>query len=105
MSGRGPIFNDDAGLDTSQVQDHRGRSAGKVGAVGGGIGIIVLLVGMLLGVDTSPVSLGGDGTSIFGQLEDQTVGSDQSQGALAQTCRTGADANAREDCLHRRLRQ
>jgi predicted metalloprotease len=74
----GDLFEDDARLDTSQVQDQRGARVGRAGALGGSIGIIVLLVAVLLGVDPSQLG-GGAGTSIFGQLEDQTVGQPQAQ--------------------------
>lgn len=85
-----PVFNRRGKLDTSQVEDRRGRGAGL--AVGGGaVGLIVtLLAAFLLGggvLDTS------NGLGSLGALEDQTVGS-----ALSEDCQTGADAAEREDC-------
>src|SRR5690242_13320090 len=89
-------FRPGARLDTGQVQDRRGMGGGRGLAVGGGAGtIIVVLALALLGVNvtgggggSSPVSLGTpDSTSSGGG------GSD-----LATTCKTGADANQREDC-------
>jgi uncharacterized protein len=84
-------FDENAQLDTSQVEDVRG--SGRLGsvpgggyAVGGGLGIVGLIVAVLLGLN--PLSGGGDAT--FG-----TAGT---QAELAQECRTGADANARQDC-------
>ncbi len=81
-------FNDDANIDTSKVRRRRG---GKTMAIGGGgaLGVIVLLLAsQLLGVDLSPLAgvLGG-GTGSGG---DQVV--DMSD------CKTGADANADDDC-------
>ena len=89
-------FDDDSQLDTSQVQDTRGRGGfsgfprgGRV-AIGGGAGIIGVLLFILLQV------LGGGGATT-GALP----GIDQIQGErsnLAEECKTGADANAKEDC-------
>jgi uncharacterized protein len=90
-------FNTGARLDPSQVEDVRGSRIGGRGlAVGGGIGLIVTLVWVLLG--GSP-STGGT----LGSLVNQTIGGDASEPgpastALANECKTGADANAREDC-------
>jgi predicted metalloprotease len=99
-SARMPIINRKARLDTSQVEDRRGRGGfgglpGALAAGGGGIGLIVMLVAaLLLGggniFDTSG-GLGG-----LGSLQDQTVGSGQ---VLSQECQTGADALERQDCL------
>jgi predicted metalloprotease len=87
-------FDDDSQLDSSQVQDTRGRGGfgGRRGgvAIGGGaglLGVIVIILLQLLG--------GGDVTS--GALP----GIDQIQGEqsnLAEECKTGADANAKDDC-------
>ena len=89
-------FDDDSQLDSSQVQDTRGRGgfggfprSGGV-AIGGGAGILGVVVFILL-------QLLGGGTSSSGVLP----GIDQVQGErsnLAEECRTGADANAKEDC-------
>jgi predicted metalloprotease len=86
-------FRPGARLDTGQVQDRRGVG-GRGLAVGGGAGtIIVVLVLALLGVNvtgggggSSPVSLGPPDSSSTGSSD------------LANTCKTGSDANQREDC-------
>jgi uncharacterized protein len=75
-------FRRNARLDTSQVADRRGRGGIGPAAVGGGgiIGIIVLLISLLgSGDGGSPFDLGGSSD-------------------LASECRTGDDANQREDC-------
>jgi predicted metalloprotease len=81
-------FNDDVSLDTSQVEDQRGRFGGIPGgglAVGGGgIGIVGLIIALLLGVNP----LGG------GSTDPSAV----PRSDLATRCRTGADANRDEDC-------
>ncbi len=44
-------FNEKSRLDTSQVEDRRGRGLGTTVAVGGGgLGLVVLVVALLLGV-------------------------------------------------------
>jgi predicted metalloprotease len=84
-------FRDDAQLDPSEVSDQRGRGgAGRIAIGGGGLGvagIIVVILLQLLG--------GGGGLGQLGDLQAQTSGTPT--GDLAD-CRTGADANAREDC-------
>ncbi|HJV08171.1 MAG TPA: neutral zinc metallopeptidase [Acidimicrobiales bacterium] len=75
-------FRRDVGLDTSQVSDRRG--AGPLAVGGGGIiGILVLVFSLLNG---------GDG----GGLTDTTAGDLKSE--LSSECRTGEDANQRNDC-------
>ncbi|MEU6641298.1 neutral zinc metallopeptidase [Saccharomonospora sp. NPDC046836] len=88
-------FNDNAGLDASEVRDLRGSGGGGVGGRvvlgGGGLGLVGVLVYVLLaqfgGISTGPLGLGDAGS-------DQQVNS----GALADSCRTGADANNDHDC-------
>ncbi len=81
-------FNPGARLDPSEVQDARGGGFGgrTLLAGGGGLGLVIALLYALLG--------GGLGTTTT------AGGSDLSpQGsALAESCKTGADANAKEDC-------
>jgi predicted metalloprotease len=89
-------FDEDSQLDTSQVQDTRGRGgfsgfprSGGV-AIGGGAGILGVILFILIQV------LGGGGATT-GALP----GIDQVQGEqsnLAEECKTGADANAKDDC-------
>jgi uncharacterized protein len=95
-----PIINRKARLDTSQVEDRRGRGGVgglgglPIGVGGGGIGLLVLLAILLLGGGS--IVGGGDGLGGLGGLQDQTVGSGQT---LSQECQTGADALERQDCL------
>lgn len=87
-------FNEKKQLDTSQVQDRRGRSTGKTIAVGGGgIGIIGLLLYLLLG--------GNPGDLLTSMDTVDYTTSDSYTGdvvALEEVCQTGADANERADC-------
>jgi predicted metalloprotease len=86
-------FDDDVQLDTGQVSDQRGRGFGSPGiALGGGAGVVGLIVALLLGLTGNLGGLtgGGGGSDPFGTPGTQTQ--------LAETCRTGADANARDDC-------
>lgn len=79
-------FNDNARLDPSQVEDVRGRRGGGL-AVGGGIGLVILVVSLLLGVDP---------TAILDAVPSDTTTDPNAQ--TAADCKTGADANKREDC-------
>jgi len=85
-------FRPGARLDAGQVQDQRG-ARGRGLAVGGGAGgIIVVVVLALLGVNVT----GGDGSD---PLSLGTGGSSTAPaGQLSSACRTGSDANQREDC-------
>ncbi|NEC07447.1 neutral zinc metallopeptidase [Streptomyces sp. SID7909] len=84
-------FDDDAGLDTSEVRDVRGsRVPGGRATVGGGIaGVIALILGLLFGVGPDQLGLSsGDSPSATAS----------SAGQVARECRTGRDANTKDDC-------
>ena len=95
-------FRKGAKLDPSQVEDYRGQGGGLggLGGLGGGkvlggggglIGIVVLVLYLVL------ASQGG-GLGELGSLAGQTVGPGTPNTELASECRTGQDANEREDC-------
>jgi uncharacterized protein len=87
-------FRPGARLDPGQVQDRRGMGGGRGIAVGGGVGtLLVVVVLALLGVD---VTGGGGGSDPFSL--GTGAGSTAPATELSSTCRTGADANQREDC-------
>lgn len=86
-------FNNRSRLDPSQVEDRRGRRVGTTVAVGGGgLGLVILVVALLLGVDPSNL---GSLTEPPPAVSTESPGSTSS---LQEQCQTGADANAREDC-------
>ncbi|GAA3995742.1 neutral zinc metallopeptidase [Allokutzneria multivorans] len=92
-------FNEDADLDVSQVEDLRGSGGGGVGGRvaigGGGLGIVGLVLYFLFSQIGGGVNL--PAVPGFG-LEQVERGGRVDNARLAEECRTGADANAKEDC-------
>jgi uncharacterized protein len=95
-------FNDDANLDTSQVESgggRRGMPGGGLVIGGGAGGIILLILTLLFGGD-----IGGDGSGdSINPEQDIRVDRGQVQPGGAQPndfaqCRTGADANRDVQC-------
>lgn len=97
-------YDDNAQLDTSQVQDTRGGGGrlpssrgGQLAVGGGGVGLIGVIIALIV-----TFTGGGGSTSalsdVLGQLGQggQPAVADNSQ--LAQECRTGSDANTKLDC-------
>ncbi|MBO1335207.1 neutral zinc metallopeptidase [Streptomyces sp. VRA16 Mangrove soil] len=84
-------FDDDADLDTSEVQDVRSsRVPGGRATIGGGLaGLLALVIGLFFG--TNEFGLSSDG----GDSPATTV---SSAAQVQQQCHTGADANAKDDC-------
>ena len=79
-------FRGNAPLDPSQVEDRRGSGGGGAGPVivgGGGLGLVILVIALLLGVNP---------------LADYTGETPVEGPSSLQECRTGADANKRDDC-------
>jgi uncharacterized protein len=85
-------FRRGATLDPGQVTDVRRRGRG-VALGGGGLGIAGLVIYLLVSLLS-----GSSGLGQLGPLEDQRVGRGDTPGQVSQDCRTGADANARQDC-------
>ncbi|MCA6091661.1 neutral zinc metallopeptidase [Streptomyces sp. SCA3-4] len=85
-------FDDDADLDTSQVEDRRGGGIPGGGlTVGGGIaGLIALVLGLFFGI--------GPGELGLTSQEPGTRPAGTTAAQVSESCRTGRDANAREDC-------
>jgi uncharacterized protein len=88
-------FRRRARLDPGQVTDVRGRRVGPGGlaAGGGGLGLVGLIIFLLI-----TVLSGGGGLGQLAPLEDQQVGQGDTPGEVSEECRTGQDANERQDC-------
>src|SRR3954465_6669852 len=87
-------FRPGARLDPGQVSDRRGMGGGGGLAVGGGgLGLAGLVVYLLLQF------LGGSGDgSTYGSPGGITQAQQPPSQSLGTSCRTGADANERQDC-------
>ena len=88
-------FDPNAQLDPSQVTDVRGSSriGGRSGGLaigGGGLGLVIAIIYILLG--------GNPGDLLNGSGSGQGVDPNTPQSSALATCKTGADANKREDC-------
>ncbi len=85
-------FNDKSRLDPSQVQDRRGGGRGTGIAIGGSVGLVILVLTLLLGGNP------GDLAGLLGNTVATQDPNNASVSDLAAQCQTGADANTRQDC-------
>jgi predicted metalloprotease len=85
-------FRRGARLDPGQVRDIRGRGGG-LALGGGGLGLTGLVIYLLISLLS-----GGGGLGQLAPLDDRSVGRGDTPGSVSQDCRTGEDANGRQDC-------
>ncbi|NMI01292.1 neutral zinc metallopeptidase [Pseudonocardia acidicola] len=95
-------FDENANLDTSQVEDMRGSGGGggsplggRVALGGGGLGILGLILYFLV---SQLGGAGGSGLALPGGLTGLSSGQSADNTQIAQSCQTGADANTKVDC-------
>jgi predicted metalloprotease len=83
-------FDPNARLDPGQITDRRGMGGrGGLALGGGGLGIAVLIIYVLLG---------GNPSDLSGTLTEPGAVTGPGGSALATDCKTGQDANTRDDC-------
>jgi predicted metalloprotease len=86
-------FRAGARLDPSQVEDRRGLGGGPIAVGGGGLGLVGIVIYVLLQV------LGGTSSAgTYDALDGLTQAQQPPAQSLGRSCRTGADANTRQDC-------
>ena len=68
--------------------------AGGLAVGGGGLGLVVLIIYLLVSV----LSGGGGGLGPLDQLQDERVGQGDTPSSVSKDCKTGQDANERDDC-------
>jgi predicted metalloprotease len=95
-------FRRDVRLDPGQVRDLRGRRRSGIPAAGGlsiplpigggGIAIVIVLIALLLA--SGIIDLGGAQSGV----NQYPVEDGRGGGVLSEECRTGEDANRRQDC-------
>jgi predicted metalloprotease len=88
-------FDPNSQLDPSSVTDARGNSrlggrGGGLAVGGGGIGLVIVIIYVLLGGDPSVLLGSGSGGG--------TVDVNAPNSSALASCKTGTDANQREDC-------
>ena len=87
-------FRRGAKLDPGQVTDVRGRrGAGGLALGGGGLGLGAIVIYVLISLLS-----GGGGLGQLAPLENEQIGQGDTPGAVSEECRTGANANERQDC-------
>ena len=99
-------FDENADLDTSHIDDLRGSGGGgggglggRVAVGGGGLGIVGLILFFVISALGGGGGTGtGGGFAVPGGLSGLQQGQTADNTAIAETCRTGADANTNLDC-------
>jgi predicted metalloprotease len=88
-------FRRNAPLDPGQVTDARGRGVGAGGLAvgGGGLGLVGLVIYVLISLLSNGGSLGQ-----LEPLDNQQIGQGDTPSTISQDCKTGQDANERQDC-------
>jgi uncharacterized protein len=98
LEGKGKIaavrFRRNAPLDPGQVTDLRGRrGVGPIAVGGGGLGVVGLVIYLLIALLS-----GGNALGQLAPLEGQQVGQGDAPSDISRECKTGQDANERQDC-------
>ncbi|GAA1248830.1 neutral zinc metallopeptidase [Pseudonocardia aurantiaca] len=98
-------FDENADLDTSQIDDLRGSGGGGGGGLGGrvalgggGLGVVGLILFFLLSQLGGVGGAGGGGLALPGGLSGLPNGQTADTSQAASNCRTGADASTHLDC-------